>query len=380
MAKKFDLDQAIVVSVTEFSGKSALDQVGEASANYLRQILGLYHIFGVTWGSTVYHVVSNLQPVEAKDLTLVQIGGGLGTIEGTDNNMLTMMLGQKLGAKAQVIPAPVIVRDRSIRDTLFKEKKIQETLAIARKADLVLFGVGAIAMRAAGCTYNDIVDREIDAQVARTRSRPLPSGQVSVGAAIAFMLGLCLVGLAVLLSLNSFSIWLGFGVVPIVMAYPFMKRVSHWPQAVLGLAFNWGALIGWAAVLGSLDAAALVLYAGAVAWTIGYDTIYAHQDREEDALIGMRSTALRFGAATKTWLSGFYTGAWAAILIAGLLSGCGGVFLAGMGLAGAHLAWQVVTLDVDDSDNCLRRFRANRDFGLLIFVAVLADMALATAA
>jgi deoxyribonucleoside regulator len=142
LAQKFDLDQAIVVSVTEFSGKSALDQVGEASATYLRQILGLYHIFGVTWGSTVFHVVSNLQPVEAKDLTLVQIGGGLGTIE--DNNMLTMMLGQKLGAKAHVIPAPVIVRDRSIRDTLFKEKKIQQTLAIARKADLVLFGVGLI--------------------------------------------------------------------------------------------------------------------------------------------------------------------------------------------------------------------------------------------
>ncbi|MGD2125810.1 MAG: sugar-binding transcriptional regulator [Desulfobacteraceae bacterium] len=144
LAKKFGLDQAIVVSVTEFSGKSALDQVGEAGANYLRQILPLYHIFGVTWGYTVYHVVSNVQPAEAKALTLVQIGGGLGTIEGTDNNMLTMMLGQKLGAKAHVIPAPVIVRDRSIRDTLFREKKIQETLAIARKADLVLFGVGLI--------------------------------------------------------------------------------------------------------------------------------------------------------------------------------------------------------------------------------------------
>ena len=144
LAQKFGLDQAIVVSVTEFSGKPALDQVGEASAIYLRQILGLYHIFGVTWGSTVFHVVSNLEPVEAKNLTLVQIGGGLGTIEGTDNNMLTMMLGQKLGAKAHVIPAPIIVRDRSIRDTLFKEKKIQETLAIARKADLVLFGVGLI--------------------------------------------------------------------------------------------------------------------------------------------------------------------------------------------------------------------------------------------
>jgi deoxyribonucleoside regulator len=144
LAKKFNLGQAIVVSVAEFSKKSALDQVGEAGANYLRQILGRYHIFGVTWGYTVYHVVSNLQPVEAKYLTLVQIGGGLGTIEGTDNNILTMMLGQKLGAKAHVIPAPVIVRDRSIRDTLFKEKKIQETLAMARKADLVLFGVGMI--------------------------------------------------------------------------------------------------------------------------------------------------------------------------------------------------------------------------------------------
>ena len=144
LAKKFNLVQAIVVSVAEFSKKSALDQVGEAGANYLRQILGRYHIFGVTWGYTVYHVVSNLQPVDAKDLTLVQIGGGLGTIEGTDNNILTMMLGQKLGAKAHVIPAPVIVRDRSIRDTLFKEKKIQETLSMARKADLVLFGVGMI--------------------------------------------------------------------------------------------------------------------------------------------------------------------------------------------------------------------------------------------
>ena len=144
LAKKFDLDQAIVVSLNEFSEKSVLDQVGEVAARYLNQIVGLYKVFGVTWGFTVYHVVSNLRPVEVRELTLVQIGGGLGTIEGTDNNMLTMMLGQKLGAKAHVIPAPVIVRNRSIRDTLFKEKKIQETLAIAKKADLVLFGVGVI--------------------------------------------------------------------------------------------------------------------------------------------------------------------------------------------------------------------------------------------
>jgi 4-hydroxybenzoate polyprenyltransferase len=245
---------------------------------------------------------------------------------------------------------------------------------------LLLFTIGAVAMRAAGCTYNDIVDRDIDARVARTQSRPLPSGQVTVTAAVLFMLALCLVGLAVLLSLNPFSILLGFGVVPIVMLYPFMKRFSHWPQAVLGLAFNWGALVGWAAVLGRLDAAPLVLYAGAIAWTIGYDTIYAHQDREDDALIGMKSTALRFGRATKTWLSLFYAFAWSAMLAAGLLAGAGTVFVAGLGLAGAQLAWQVMTLDIEDADNCLARFRSNRDFGLLIFIAIVIDMALASLA
>jgi deoxyribonucleoside regulator len=144
LAKKFHLHQAIVVSISEFSEKSVLDQVGEVAARYLNQIVELYKVFGVTWGFTVYHVVNNLRPVQVGDLILVQIGGGLGTIEGTDNSVLTMMLGQKLGAKAHLIPAPVIVRNRSIRDTLFKEKKIQETLAIAKKADLVLFGVGVI--------------------------------------------------------------------------------------------------------------------------------------------------------------------------------------------------------------------------------------------
>ena len=243
---------------------------------------------------------------------------------------------------------------------------------------LLLFAVGAIAMRAAGCTYNDIVDRKIDAQVARTRSRPLPSGQVSVTGAVIFMLALCLVGLGVLLSLNRFSILLGLGVVPIVALYPFVKRVSYWPQAVLGLAFNWGALMGWAAVLGGLAVAPIILYVGAVAWTIGYDTIYAHQDREDDALIGMKSTALRFGRSTQTWLSAFYGLAWSAIFLSGLAAGAGLVFVAGMGLAGAQLAWQVATLDIDDAENCLRRFRSNRDFGLLIFVAIALDMTLAS--
>lgn len=144
LANKFDIEQAIVVKINEFSEKTALDQVAEAAARYLGKIVGNYHIMGVTWGYTVYHVVNKLIPIEVNHLTLVQIGGGLGTIEGTDNNMLTMMLGQKLGAKAHVIPAPIIVRNRSLRDTLFKEKKIQQTLEIAKKADLVLFGVGLI--------------------------------------------------------------------------------------------------------------------------------------------------------------------------------------------------------------------------------------------
>ncbi len=203
---------------------------------------------------------------------------------------------------------------------------------------------------------------------------------MSVTAAVIFMLALCLVGLAVLLSLNSFSIWLGLGAIPIVALYPFVKRISHWPQAVLGLAFNWGALVGWAAVLGSLGLAPLLLYGGAVAWTVGYDTIYAHQDREDDDLIGMKSTALKFGPTTKAWLSLFYGLAWLGLVGAGLLAGAGIVFLIGMGLAGAQLAWQVKTLDIDDADNCLTRFRSNRDFGVIVFVAAALDMALASLA
>jgi len=242
---------------------------------------------------------------------------------------------------------------------------------------LFLFAVGAIAMRGAGCTYNDLVDREIDAQVARTRSRPLPSGQITPRAAFIFMLMLCLIGLVVLLSFNSTTIWLGLGVIPIVALYPFVKRFSHWPQAVLGLAFNWGALLGWPAVLGRLDWPAIVLYAGAVAWTIGYDTIYAHQDREDDDLIGLKSTALRFGRATKPWLISLYSFAWLAITAAGLMANAGTAFLIGMMAAAAQLAWQVATLDIDDAESCLARFRSNRDFAGLVLGAILLDMALA---
>ncbi|MGC1712397.1 MAG: 4-hydroxybenzoate octaprenyltransferase, partial [Methyloceanibacter sp.] len=239
------------------------------------------------------------------------------------------------------------------------------------------FLTGAIVMRGAGCTYNDIVDRGIDARVARTRTRPLPSGQVTTVAAVIFMLLLCLAGLAVLLNLNRFSILLAIGALPIVALYPFVKRISHWPQAVLGLAFNWGALMGWAAVLGRLDLAPLVLYAGAVCWTIGYDTIYAHQDREDDGLLGVKSTALRFGSATKSWLTVLYSLAWLAITASGLMAGAGFAFLLGMAGAAVELGWQVVTLDMDDAENCLTRFRSNRDFGLIVLGAILIDMGLA---
>ena len=166
-------------------------------------------------------------------------------------------------------------------------------------AQLALFFVGAFAMRGAGCTYNDIVDRDLDASVERTRSRPIPSGQVSVFSAGVCLVAQALIGLSVLLSFNVFTIGLGIASLVIVAVYPFMKRITYWPQIVLGLAFSWGALMGWAAVFARLDAPALLLYAGSIAWVIGYDTIYAHQDREDDALIGIKSTALLFGERTK---------------------------------------------------------------------------------
>ena len=204
---------------------------------------------------------------------------------------------------------------------------------------LLLFAIGALVMRAAGCTYNDIVDRDIDAQVARTRARPIPSGRLRVQSAIFFMIVLSLIGFIVLLQFNSYTVWLGLGVLPIVALYPFVKRFSSWPQLVLGLAFNWGALLGWTSVLGRLDWPAVLLYAGAVAWTIGYDTIYAHQDRDEDGVLGLKSTALRFGRATYTWLAVLYTLAFLTITAAGIMAHAGMAFLVGMAAAAAQLAW-----------------------------------------
>jgi 4-hydroxybenzoate polyprenyltransferase len=239
-----------------------------------------------------------------------------------------------------------------------------------------LFFIGAFAMRGAGCTWNDIVDRDLDRSVERTRSRPIPSGQVSVAQAALFLVLQSLVGLAVLLSFNAFTVALGVASLAIVLVYPFMKRITYWPQIVLGLAFSWGALMGWAAAFGRLDAPALLLYAGSISWVIGYDTIYAHQDRDDDALIGIKSTALLFGARTKPMLALFYAIAVILIGAAGFCAGAGIVFALGLVAFAAHLAWQIVRLDIADPDNCLAVFKSDRDAGLILFAGLLLDAAL----
>jgi len=243
-------------------------------------------------------------------------------------------------------------------------------------AHLALFFVGAFAMRGAGCTWNDIVDRDLDAAVERTRSRPIPSGQVSVAKAALFLLLLALIGLSVLLTFNGFTVALGILSLVVVAVYPFMKRFTYWPQVVLGLAFSWGALMGWAAAFGSLAAPALLLYAGSIAWVIGYDTIYAHQDREDDALIGIKSTALLFGERTKPMLALFYGIAVILLGAAGFSAGAGGVFALGLLAFAVHLSWQIARLDIGSADNCLAVFKSDRDAGLILFAGLLLDAAL----
>jgi 4-hydroxybenzoate polyprenyltransferase len=245
-------------------------------------------------------------------------------------------------------------------------------------AHLALFLIGAIVMRGAGCTWNDITDRNLDGSVERTRSRPIPSGQVSIAQAAAFLVLQALVGLFVLVQFNRFAIGVGVASLAIVVVYPFMKRITYWPQVVLGLAFSWGALMGFAAEFGRLDAAAVVLYAGAIAWVIFYDTIYAHQDREDDVLIGIKSTARLFGARTHAALMAF--GALTVVLIGAALAMAGAGVPAFAGLAGfaVHLAWQVRALDIDDPAGCLRLFKSNRDAGLILFAGLAVDAVLRT--
>jgi 4-hydroxybenzoate polyprenyltransferase len=238
---------------------------------------------------------------------------------------------------------------------------------------ILLFFIGAFAMRGAGCTWNDLVDRNLDGLVERTRSRPIPSGQVTVAQATAFMVAQALIGFLVLIQFNRFTVFAGLTSLLVVVIYPFMKRITYWPQIFLGFAFSWGALMGWPAAFGRLDAPALVLYAGSISWVIGYDTIYAHQDREDDLLIGIKSTALLFGDNTRPMLASFYAAAVVLIGIAGLMAGGGFIFMLGLIAFAAHLTWQVMRLDINDSAHCLKLFKSNRDAGLILFGAMLLE-------
>jgi 4-hydroxybenzoate polyprenyltransferase len=242
-----------------------------------------------------------------------------------------------------------------------------------RPADLwIALGcaLGAVLMRGAGCVWNDLADREIDGRVARTRSRPLPSGQVTPRAALLWLCAQALAAFAILLTFPPAAVALGIASLGLVAIYPFAKRFTWWPQVFLGLAFTWGAPLAWAAHAGGLAAPVAPLYLAGVAWTLFYDTIYAHQDREDDALIGVRSTARLFGAHTRAWLVGFLAAAVACAGLAVALAAPGplalGLGLAGVAAFGAHLAWQLRRLDIDDPAGCLALFRSNRDAGLLL--------------
>lgn len=251
-------------------------------------------------------------------------------------------------------------------------------IALARPAEaeldawlILLFGIGALVMRGAGCTFNDIVDRDFDGKVERTRLRPIPSGQVSLTGAWLWLVAQALIGFVILIQMNTLAIILGVASLGLVALYPFMKRYTWWPQFFLGLAFNWGAVLGYAAVAGRLDWVTLVLYASGIVWTLGYDTVYALQDKEDDALIGVKSTARLFGDKARLWIAGFYDLTLLGLAVVGWMAGLGWLYWIGLGLAALHFAWQALTLRPDDSADCLTKFRANRDVGLIIFAAFL---------
>ncbi|NQV83439.1 MAG: 4-hydroxybenzoate octaprenyltransferase [Rhodospirillales bacterium] len=235
-----------------------------------------------------------------------------------------------------------------------------------------LFAIGALVMRGAGCTVNDIVDRKIDARVARTATRPIASGEISVFRALVFLGLQLLLGLIILLQFNAFAVTLGVSSLVLIGLYPFMKRLTYWPQLFLGFTFNWGALLGWAAVTGTLSPPAIALYAAGIFWTLGYDTIYAHQDKEDDILIGVKSTALKFGNATAPWMLGFYTATVALMGWAGFLAGLGWPFHLSLAVGALHLVWQIKSLDISDPKNCLSRFKSNRNFGLIMLAGIIA--------
>ncbi|PWE17669.1 4-hydroxybenzoate octaprenyltransferase [Marinicauda salina] len=230
----------------------------------------------------------------------------------------------------------------------------------------VLFAIGAVAMRGAGCTYNDIVDRDLDAKVARTADRPIPAGTVSLKAAWGFLVAQCLVGLLVLVQLPPLAIGVGLASLGLVAAYPFMKRITWWPQAWLGLTFNWGVLVAYAAGAGEIGLPALLLYASGLFWTLGYDTIYACQDKEDDALIGVKSAALALGDRLRPALWGFYLVAAFLVAASAIAAGAGLVFAVGFAAYVAHLFGQLLRVDLADGPSCLKTFKANRDTGLIL--------------
>lgn len=256
-------------------------------------------------------------------------------------------------------------------------------VAMATALPLALFALGAFLMRGAGCTWNDLVDRDIDAKIARTRSRPLPSGRVGAGAAAAFLVLQALAGLAVLLQFDWSAVLVGLASLGAIVVYPFMKRITWWPQLFLGFAFSWGALVGWPAWTGSLDAPAIALYLACILWVIGYDTIYALQDIEDDALVGVKSTARLFGERVRLAVTLLYGGALGGFALAFFLAG-GAVPLAwpawaGLALGAAHMAWQVATLEPADPAYALKLFKSNSHFGWILFAGLFAAATLAAA-
>ncbi|KAA5603477.1 4-hydroxybenzoate octaprenyltransferase [Roseospira marina] len=242
---------------------------------------------------------------------------------------------------------------------------------------LILFLIGSVVMRSAGCAFNDIVDKDFDAKVARTAARPIASGALSRAQAILFLIGLGLIGLAVLVSLNTFAIVVGLCSLPLVFTYPFMKRITYWPQAWLGITFTYGALMGWAGVRGELDVAAFALYAGCFFWTLHYDTVYAHQDKEDDLIVGVKSSALALGDKTRPALLVFISLFMGLVALSGWLAGLHWAFFVLLALPAGHLLWQTLTVSFNDTANCLATFKSNRHMGWMLFVAIVVGRVLA---
>ncbi|CDW58537.1 4 hydroxybenzoate polyprenyltransferase [Trichuris trichiura] len=233
---------------------------------------------------------------------------------------------------------------------------------------LALFGIGSFLMRGASCIVNDLWDKEFDKKVARTKSRPLASGEVSTLQAFGLLGGLLTGSLAVLLQLNDSSVLLGICSLPLVATYPLFKRFTFWPQLALGVTFNWGVLLGWAAVCGTVDwFCVLPAYAGSICWTIVYDTIYAHQDKSDDLAIGVKSTAIKFGNRTKTYLAGFGSLMTGCLLVTGAICDQTWPYYLGVALAAAQLSWQIITVNIDSPDDCWKKFSSNRYAGFVLF-------------